>query len=244
MLEYVDPGQHEVARRHLVARVLVVAPGTWVPSALPDGDPGHLGLFVLDGLMTRDVIMEEPMASELVGRGDLLRPADADGMSAPIPFDVHWRVQQRSQLAILDAEFTRRAANWPPVIEFLLRSMTHRAHSLAVSMAISHLRHVDTRLLVLLWHLADRWGRVRPDGVVVPVKLTHQSLGQLIGARRPSVTTALRGLVDSGSISRSPERYWVLHGDPPTSFTDRPGASSSDAAPVAGLAAAARMSSR
>jgi CRP-like cAMP-binding protein len=221
ILDFVDPSQHLMARRHLVAQVLMVEPGTWSPPAPPRLDPGHLGLLVLEGLMTRDVIMEEPLATELVGRGDLLRPADNDGKGAPIPFDVQWRVQQRAQLAILDAEFTRRATNWPSVLEFVVRSMTSRAHSLAVSMAISHLRHVDTRLLVLLWYLADRWGRVRPEGVVVPVRLTHETLGRLIGARRPSVTTALRALTQEGRVSRSPERFWVLHGDPPTSLTQR-----------------------
>lgn len=80
---------------------------------------------------------------------------------------------------------------------------------------------MDTRLLVLLWYLADRWGRVRPDGILVPLKLTHETLGRLIGARRPSVTTALHTLTEQGRISRSQERFWILHGDPPTSLTRR-----------------------
>ena len=39
---------------------------------------------------------------------------------------------------------------------------TRRAHHLAVALAISHHQRVDDRLLLTLWHLAERWGRVTP----------------------------------------------------------------------------------
>src|SRR5437764_955205 len=81
--------------------------------------------------------------------------------------------------------------------------------------ALSHLRRVDTRLLVALWHLADRWGSVHPEGVVVPIRLTHEMLGHVIGAQRPSVTTALGQLESAGRISRRPGGGWILHGEPP-----------------------------
>ena len=29
---------------------------------------------------------------------------------------------------------------------------------------------------MLLWYLAERWGRVTPDGVIVPLRLTHETL--------------------------------------------------------------------
>ena len=57
--------------------------------------PGHLGLLVLDGLPTPDVILEKPLAAELVGQGDLLRPSDRDGEDAPIPFGVSWTGSSR-----------------------------------------------------------------------------------------------------------------------------------------------------
>lgn len=55
----------------------------------------------------------------------------------------------------------------------------------------------------MLWHLADRWGRVTPDGVIVPLKLTHEALGRLVGAQRPTVTLALGELVASGRVTRA-----------------------------------------
>ena len=81
-------------------------------------------------------------------------------------------------------------------------------------MAIVHQARVDTRLHMLFWHLAGRWGRVRSDGVVVPLRLTHTTLAELVAARRPTVTSALTDLARRGVI-RPVENGWLLSGDPP-----------------------------
>jgi CRP-like cAMP-binding protein len=92
---------------------------------------------------------------------------------------------------------------------------TRRAHSLAPALAIAHHQRVDDRLLLTLWHLAERWGRVGPEGISVPLPLSHPRLADLVGAHRPSVTTAMGDLVRSGAVSRREDGIWVLHGSPP-----------------------------
>jgi CRP/FNR family cyclic AMP-dependent transcriptional regulator len=79
-------------------------------------------------------------------------------------------------------------------------------------------------LKALFWHLAERWGRVSGDGVVVPLALTHRILGQLVGARRPTVSTALSELAERGELVRRSDGSWLLRGDPPDgrSLTRRP----------------------
>ena len=52
----------------------------------------------------------------------------------------------------------------------------------------------------MLWLLAESWGHVTSSGVRLPVLLTHETLGALVGARRPTVTLALRNLVERGAI--------------------------------------------
>jgi hypothetical protein len=37
----------------------------------------------------------------------------------------------------------------------------------------------------------------------------------MVGARRPSVTTALGQLIARGAIERRPDGGWILHGQPP-----------------------------
>jgi CRP/FNR family cyclic AMP-dependent transcriptional regulator len=86
---------------------------------------------------------------------------------------------------------------------------------LAVALAIAHHQRVEDRLVLTLWHLAERWGRVGPEGVIVPLPLSHQRLADLVGAHRPSVTTAMGALARSGVVSRRDDGVWVLHGAPP-----------------------------
>ena len=58
------------------------------------------------------------------------------------------------------------------------------------------------------------------EGVAVRLPLTHRMLAELVGARRPTVTTALGQLEDRGALTRRPPDEWLLHGGPPT--TGRP----------------------
>ena len=69
----------------------------------------------------------------------------------------------------------------------------------------------DARIALLLWHLAERWGIVVADGILVPLPLTHRLIGQLVGAERPSVSHALARLSSAGLVTRDPNGL-VLHG--------------------------------
>jgi CRP/FNR family transcriptional regulator, cyclic AMP receptor protein len=207
----------EHARPLAVVEAFDLKAGSWSPSAAAaDMAPGDLGLLVVEGFMTRDVRLGATVACELVGRGDVLRPSDHDGDDAPVPFAVEWRVLSPARIAVLDRRAALVLGRWPELIEPLVRGGVRRAQSLAFHLAIGHLRRVEPRLQILFWHLADRWGRVTPEGVHVPLALTHQTLGRLVGAQRPSVTTALQGLMSSGEVVRRPDGTWMLHGEPPS----------------------------
>jgi len=54
---------------------------------------------------------------------------------------------------------------------------------------------------------------VTGSGVRVDLALTHAVLGRLIGARRPTVTTALQRLMALGYLERE-KQIFVLHGGP------------------------------
>ena len=137
-----------------------------------------------------------------LGPGDLLRPWDHDdGADATVP-----------------SEWTCAIGHWPQLTEALASRTLSRSRSLALLLAIDSVKRIDERILVLLWHLADRWGRVEPQGVVVPLRLTHQLLAKLSGARRPSVTTALTDLNRRGLVQRRADGTWLLVGGPPEAF--------------------------
>ena len=87
---------------------------------------------------------------------------------------------------------------------------------LAFSLALSHVRRVDDRLVLLFWHLADRRGRMTADGIVIPLKLSHSAIAKLVGAQRPTVSTALGQLRDRGVLERDSNDSWLLRGEPPS----------------------------
>ena len=119
-----------------------------------------------------------------------------------------------TRLALLDEAAARRFSAYPQLTGRLVARALERSRHLSVNMAIIHQARVTVRLHMLFWHLADRWGRVRSDGVVVPIQLTHAVLADLVAARRPTVTTSLSDLARQGLVVVR-DRGWLLSGEPP-----------------------------
>jgi CRP/FNR family cyclic AMP-dependent transcriptional regulator len=206
-----EPERRAMAHRHALARVERLNRGTWRPDELIGRD--GLGLLVLDGLLLREVSLAGRDTGELLGPGDLFRPADEDGELDAVPVHTAWHVCEAVRVAVLDQRFTAIAGRWPELIERLFLRSSLRSRRLAVQLTASRVTRVDERLLIILWQLAERWGRVRSDGVHVPLAVTHDTLARLVGARRPSVTTGLGRLARLGMVERV-RGGWVLHGDP------------------------------
>lgn len=204
------------ARRYAVAELMALEPGEWPDAGeLSEDAEGHLGLLVVGGLLARQVQLANTSCAELLGQGDVLRPWDEDCGYSIAHYDVSWRVLEPTRLAVLDRRFATVACRWPALIDVVLRRTVFRSRCLAFHLAVTHLTRVDMRVLVTLWFLAERWGRVRPEGVVLPLRLTHQLIARLVGAQRPSVTTALGELSANELVERRSDGSWLLRGGPP-----------------------------
>lgn len=218
LAEAVPRADRALARRKLVAPVQRFEPGD---AGIPGCAPADcLGLLILDGFLTRDVVFVGQRSRELLGAGDLLRPADLEDDFLPPFSESSFTVLIPSTLAVLHPRLLALGARWPRLIEELMHRILRRSRWLAIRLAINNLTRVDERLLLFFWHAAGRWGRVTQDGVALQLTLTHGMLAELVGAQRPSVTTALTGLKSQGRLHfRSGSRGssdFVLLGDPPT----------------------------
>jgi CRP/FNR family cyclic AMP-dependent transcriptional regulator len=205
------------ARQHAIATVTELSPGEWNPRGAPAAE-AEIGLLVLKGLMIRDVAVAEARCGELIGPGALLRPGDEDGGAsddAPMRHEVGWSVLEPTRLAILDKHFLRVAVHWPTLVTALVARATERTHNLGVMVSIHSLKRVDMRLLAFFWHLADRYGKVTADGVLIPLSLTHRQLALLVGAQRPSVTSALGALAERDLLRRNEHGRWLLASEQP-----------------------------
>jgi hypothetical protein len=207
--------RRQEAERELVVRVHKLGVGVWDVSRLEGAGADHVGLLLLDGVIAREVIVADHVSAELLGPGDLVRPWQDASKADLLPVDVLWSILSPASMAVLDRRFAGELARWPEVTAALFERLSERSLRLGTTQAISQLTRVDRRLKALLWHLAERWGRVSGDGVIVPLALTHRILGQLVGARRPTVSTALGELAERGELIRRVDGSWVLRGSPP-----------------------------
>jgi CRP/FNR family cyclic AMP-dependent transcriptional regulator len=197
-----------------VASVLELPAGHWdVPHR--EGARGRLGYLILEGLLARDITVAGRTATELLGDGDVVQPWVAQREEGLVRYRVGWNVLMPVRLAILDDVFGRSLARWPQVMSALLERAIRRTHRMSIHEALLQLSPVETRLLVLFWHLAERWGRVTPAGIALRLRLPHALLGQLVGCRRASVTTALQHIYATGRLTRRADGTWLITGDPP-----------------------------
>jgi CRP/FNR family transcriptional regulator, cyclic AMP receptor protein len=211
LLARVPLDERELALRSASFTVAQVPAGRWAPQRID----ASWGLLVVDGTVAREVGVAGATAAELLGAGDVVLAGGPSAGVGTVPSEAAWTVLEPLQLLILDDRMGPVARRWPMVTIGLLERVEGRAGRLAVAQAIGHLTRVDARVLCMLWLLADRWGRVGSDGVALPLRLTHRTLARLVGARRPSVTTAVSQLTRRGLIARREDGSWLLHGSPP-----------------------------
>jgi len=185
--------------------------GTWEPASVLTSAVRPFGALVTDGVVVSEVVLGASVAAELIGPGDVVDVRAEEGADVVV---VHrWSTAGPVTIAVLDAHLLPALRAWPSVAAGLTARAATRARRLEVQRAISQLPRVEERLLAFFGHLAERYGRVSTSGVVVPLALTHQMLGRLVGARRPTVSLALKELAASGALSRRGDGAWLLaHG--------------------------------
>jgi CRP/FNR family cyclic AMP-dependent transcriptional regulator len=210
--ETVEPARRSQAIEALVAREVRIPSGAWV--GRPISVDGGIGLLVLEGVMLHRIGIDGRFGAELVGEGDVLRPISHDTENPTLPLTIEWLILEPSRVAVLDERFVRQLARFPEVAGKLFARSVLRSRQVTVNMAIVHQARVDVRLHLLFWQLAGRWGRVRADGVMVPLRLTHTVLADLVAARRPTVTSALSDLSRRGLV-RAVSEGWLLSGSSP-----------------------------
>jgi CRP/FNR family cyclic AMP-dependent transcriptional regulator len=204
--------QRGAAERASLAALVYADRGRWdALSAASATRRGH-GLLVLDGLIVREVSFRDRSGAEVLGPGDLLRPHDEE--QSALGTEATWRVLIDARLAALDENWSHRMAPFPEVAVALTGRAMQRSHRMGAAIAITQCRRLDERLHLLLWDLADRFGRVAVDGVHVDLPLTHDVLSHIARAQRPSVSSALSRLSRAGLVRRT-ARGWLLQGAAP-----------------------------
>ena len=218
LADAIPPERRQEAIESCTAREVRIPTGQGISETSPLRN--GVGILMLGGLLIRRVGIDGRFGAELLGEGDLLRPWQWESDSPTLPLEMGWSIIEPARMALLDDEFVRGClSRYPELTSPLIGRAMQRARNFAVNMAIVHQARVDIRLHMLLWHLAGRWGRVRSEGTVLRMRLTHAVLADLVAARRPTVTTALSDLVRVGLV-RSTGNEWLLFGEPPSELAE------------------------
>jgi CRP-like cAMP-binding protein len=169
-------------------------------------DPGD-SLFVLRAGRVKVVLIGEDGREVILG---VLEPGAHFGELALIddqPRSAHVIAMEDAQLLILRREdFRRRVEANPTVAWALLTELSRRLRRADVKIGGLVLLDVPGRIARLLLDLADESGSEAIDK-----PLTHQTIAQMIGASRETVSRAMKEFQDAGLITV--ERRRIAVGD-------------------------------
>jgi CRP/FNR family transcriptional regulator, cyclic AMP receptor protein len=182
-------------------------PGPWDP----DGVLRHHGAMVLlvEGMVLRETRIGAEPTAELLGPGDVILGSERIDRTA-LPYEVGFWVGAPSRIAAYDVYVPRPAAA-AVIGGRLVDASARQLRRASVQLAISQMPRVEDRVLAMLWFLSERWGVSLAGGDrVMPLRLTHGTIGRLVGARRPTVSLALKQLGRSGLVRPRPSGGWRL----------------------------------
>jgi CRP/FNR family cyclic AMP-dependent transcriptional regulator len=191
---------------------------------------GLLGAVVTEGLLIAEMRLAGHVSAQIYGPEDLVNGDHEPNGSLATAQVLHAPVA--TSLALLDDRFVAALRQWPRLAARFFVQAMRQADRAGEHQAICQLTRVEDRLLALFWYLADRWGRVRTDAVVIEVPLTHETIGRLVGARRPTVTLGLRQLARQGLLRRERDGRWLLATDSVTRVNTEPGGNGRYPSPV------------
>jgi CRP-like cAMP-binding protein len=202
-----EPDDQTAARRACPARLMRIPRGRVEP---PDPSRDDLvGWVILQGALCREIGLRDRFLFELLGPGDVLQPS-GDPEAPRLGGDVRLTATTEVAVLVLERPFIVAAARWPSLLAEVHGRLESQRQRLAIQALINHLPRAEHRLLLQLWHLAQRWGKVTPDGTLLDLPLTHDLLGHLGAARRSTTTLALSALETQGMLRRVDHGGWLV----------------------------------
>jgi hypothetical protein len=207
------PEQFQAASNELVVQTVEIPRGRWDVDEAWRQTRAELGLLIVEGVLLSEVTVGTRSSLEVLGSGDLIRPWPRDRHTPELEVTLRLTAPDTARVAVLDRHVMAQAMRWPSVLGQIGERSMGRTSSATLRLLIQQVVRIDERLLLALWGLAERFGRVTPGGVLVAVPLNHTMLAGLVGAHRPSVSHALSDLTQRGALERVEGGGWLLHGE-------------------------------
>lgn len=200
--------------RETAARVLVVpvirGEDEDLTEHLAGASATAFDFLVAEGVVLKETVLSARSAMELLGSGDVLAPPLTASQQLDSRAVSRYVAHGPASLAVLDHRFTQAARRWPRLSDLLHDRLARQTHRASMHLAMLHQTRVEERIMSLFVDLAERFGRMTADGMMVELNLTHQLIGRLVGAQRPTVTLALSSLASTGGLARLDDGAWRI----------------------------------
>ncbi len=170
-------------------------------------ETGSFAASLVDGMLVHRMRLNAQTGLRLLAPGEIIVRQSSFCSGAPESYG--YTVVGEARVILFDDHLLLGARRCPRLLAALLLHVGQQAERATSQMMICQLPRVEDRVLAMMWFLADTWGRVTPAGTFLALRLTHQALGELVGARRPTVTLALKHLTDRDALRRQ-QRGWLL----------------------------------
>lgn len=164
---------------------------------------------MVDGLIVAELESGHASTAWLIGAEDVIRPWEMDRLS--LTRGVRWSALRPTRVVRLDRSFYARSRDDPEALNGVLSGAARTGQWLLAKSLVISSPLIEERLLLLFALYGERWGRRTAQGVSLQLPLTHRLLAALCGARRPSVSHALRKLERKGLLSCPGRGEWELH---------------------------------
>ena len=172
--------------------------------------PGAFDFVIVDGVVLKETTLARRSALELLGRGDLLAPPLTTARQLESRAISRYLAHGQASLAAIEDQVRQAAQRWPGITDFLHDHLARQTHHASMHLAMLHLPRAEDRLIALFSDLAERFGHIAADGILIDLPLTHEIIGGLVASRRPTVSLALQQLASTGVIARLEGDRWKL----------------------------------
>jgi CRP/FNR family transcriptional regulator, cyclic AMP receptor protein len=126
------PERFAMARREIRAVPLTLRRGEWSPEEAGSLNCSHVGLLVLDGVLAREIVIEDTISTELLGPGDFIRPW-FDDESSLLRQRVRWQVLAEARTAVIGGSLAKAVRRYPELSEALTDRALARSQRLATT---------------------------------------------------------------------------------------------------------------
>lgn len=207
ILATIPAEDQQMAQRALIVPVMHACDGDLLEAMT---SPTAFDFLVVDGVVLKQTKLAGRTALELLGAGDVLAPRLSAARQLEARAVSRYLAHGPVSLAMIEDHFRQAARRWPGIADCLHDCLGRQTHRASMHVAMLHLPRVEDRVVALFADLAERFGRVTEDGILIDLRLTHEMIGGVVAGRRPTVTLALGQLADQGLVQQIERDRWRI----------------------------------